>query len=250
MMKTIGIVAEGPRDFDLLSAVIDAITGQENNYHRIQPEQDARGEFGNGWKGVWRWCECNHGKLNTYMNSLTPKIDLLIIHMDGDVQRCEKEVHCDCQRNKCKMTKTTHPLKCETLIKYKQLCPVNLPCDIHGNDINTKAEFLRSFLKKMLLPEQDLPISYVIPCDATDTWIVAALDDYDAYEILPDPWERIIAKASTYHGIKIKNRPHKNQRTYWELITIVCNNWNLVVERCSQAKKFDEDVRKYIIENK
>ena len=30
VMKTIGIVAEGPRDFELIAAVIDTITNEEN----------------------------------------------------------------------------------------------------------------------------------------------------------------------------------------------------------------------------
>ena len=42
-MKTIGIVAEGPRDFKLIAAVIDTITNEENNYQMIQP--------------VWKWLE-------------------------------------------------------------------------------------------------------------------------------------------------------------------------------------------------
>ena len=93
-MKTIGIVAEGPRDFELIAAVIDTITNEENNYQMIQPEPNMIGQFGNGWKGVWKWCEDNQGKLKAYMHSLTPVLDLLVVHMDGDVQRCEKEVHC------------------------------------------------------------------------------------------------------------------------------------------------------------
>ena len=32
VMKTIGIVAEGPRDFELIAAVVDTITNEENNY--------------------------------------------------------------------------------------------------------------------------------------------------------------------------------------------------------------------------
>ena len=97
-MKTIGIVAEGPCDYELIAAVIDTITNEENSYQMIQPEPDMAGRFGNGWKGVWKWCETNQGSLNTYMNSLTPVLDFLVIHMDGDVERCEKEVHCECQR--------------------------------------------------------------------------------------------------------------------------------------------------------
>ena len=34
-MKTIGIVAEGPRDFELIAAVIDTITNEENSYQMI-----------------------------------------------------------------------------------------------------------------------------------------------------------------------------------------------------------------------
>ncbi len=79
-MKTIGIVAEGPRDFELIAAVIDTITNEENSYQMIQPEPDMAGRFGNGWKGVWKWCETNQGSLNTYMNSLTPVLDFLVIH--------------------------------------------------------------------------------------------------------------------------------------------------------------------------
>lgn len=250
MMKTIGIVAEGPRDYDLLSAVIDTITGQENSYQMIQPEPDASGQFGNGWKGVWKWCDSNKGKLNTYMHSVTPIMDFLVIHMDGDVQRCEKEVHCACQREFCDASTDINPLKCSTLIANKKCCPVKLPCENHGSDINSKAEFLRDFIKRLLDPEVDLAVSYVIPYDATDTWIIAAFDEYDNCESLTDPWDSIIAKTPKYHGIKIKNRPHKAKRTYEELILAVCNNWNNVIKKCPQAKRFDEDVRRYLVNNK
>ena len=36
VMKTIVIVAEGPRDFELIAAVIDTITNEENSYQMIQ----------------------------------------------------------------------------------------------------------------------------------------------------------------------------------------------------------------------
>lgn len=49
------------------------------------------------------------------------------------------------------------------------------------------------------------------------------------------------------HTIKIRNRPHKAKRTYEELISVVCNNWNDVVAKCPQAKRFDEDVRRFLI---
>ncbi len=131
-MKTIGIVAEGPHDFELIAALIDTITNEENSYQMIQPEPDMAGRFGNGWKGVWKWCETNQGRLNTY-------------------------------------------------------------------------------------------------------------------EVLSDPWANIITHAPQYHGIKIRNRPHKAKRTYEGLISVVCDNWSDVVAKCPQAKRFDEDVRRFLI---
>lgn len=197
-MKTIGIVAEGPRDFELIAAVIDTITDEENNYQMIQPEPNMIGQFGNGWKGVWKWCEDNQGKLKAYMHSLTPVLDLLVVHMDGDVQRCEKEVHCVCQRALCDAPVETHPLTCKKIIGDKNACPVILPCEHHENTPDAGADFLRTFINTLLLPEDGLAVSYMIPFDATDTWIVAALDQYDDYEILPDPWGDIIAHALVY----------------------------------------------------
>ena len=133
VMKTIEIVAEGPHDFELIAALIDTITNEENSYQMIQPEPDMAGRFGNGWKGVWKWCETNQGSLNTYMNSLTPVLDFLVIHMDGDVERCEKEVHCECQRKFCDASESTHPLTCEKIANNRSDCPVVLPCEEHGN---------------------------------------------------------------------------------------------------------------------
>ena len=57
MKKVIGIVSEGPTDYLVLRAVIDKITGEENRYLSLQPEPDMLGRYGNGWKGVWRWCK-------------------------------------------------------------------------------------------------------------------------------------------------------------------------------------------------
>lgn len=245
--KTIGIVAEGPRDFELIAAVIDTITNEENDYRMIQPETNMIGQFGNGWKGVWKWCEDHQGKLDVYMHSSIPILDLLVIHMDGDVQRCEKEVHCSCQRALCNAPEGTHPLTCEKIIGDRNTCPVTLPCGCHGNSPDAGADFLRTFIRTLLLPEDGLAVSYVIPFDATDTWVVAAFEQCDNYEILTDPWGSIIAHAPQYHGVKIKNCPQKEQRTYEKLIATVCNNWSDVVVKYPQAKLFDEDVRRFLV---
>ena len=55
-MKNIGIVCEGPTDYIILRDIIDTITGENHYYMQLQPEPDLIGKYGNGWKGVWRWC--------------------------------------------------------------------------------------------------------------------------------------------------------------------------------------------------
>ncbi len=91
MRKVIGIVGEGPIDQMVLKAAINRITGERHIYRNIQPEQDMRGEFGNGWKGVYRWCETSAELIPALFSAISPALDLLIVQMDGDVGRKEKE---------------------------------------------------------------------------------------------------------------------------------------------------------------
>lgn len=89
-MKNIGIVCEGPTDCVVLEQVIDKITGEDNQYFHLQPEDDLTGKFGNGWKGVWKWSIDHARILEQIMKDITPQLDLLVIQMDGDVARKEK----------------------------------------------------------------------------------------------------------------------------------------------------------------
>lgn len=240
MKKTIGIVAEGPRDYDMLVKLIDSITGEEQNYQRLQPQPDANGEFGNGWKGVWKWCETHQEDLNDYFYSITPHLDLLIIHMDGDVARKEKEVHCFCESVACDIRSTVHPLKCERCKENK--CPIELPCLRHEASPQGYAIFLKTFMANISGNHRELPICFLAPCDSTDTWIIAACEERETYEDIDDPWEKVICHAAKYNGIKITNRNHKNREPYQKLISIVENNWAIVRERCPQAEAFTDDV--------
>jgi hypothetical protein len=70
-MKNIGIVCEGPTDYMILRGIIDKITNENNYYVQLQPEPDLTGKYGNGWKGVWKWCN-DHGRiLKSYMKDVT-----------------------------------------------------------------------------------------------------------------------------------------------------------------------------------
>jgi len=101
-MKNIGIVCEGPTDYVILKRVIDRITGEDQKCFLLQPEPDLAGQYGNGWKGVWKWCQDNASIKEKLMKDIEPALDALVIHMDGDVARKEKSVHCQCITEICK----------------------------------------------------------------------------------------------------------------------------------------------------
>ena len=145
MKKVIGIVAEGPVDHLVLKTVINRITGESHIYRHIQPEQDLLGKYGNGWKGVYRWCENNAELLPALFTEIFPALDLLIIHMDGDVARKEKEVHCHCKSTVCTGKNTESPLLCRRLKEGG--CPVVLPCGDHENS----PEGCRKHLNELIL---------------------------------------------------------------------------------------------------
>ena len=83
MNKNIGIVCEGPTDYILLKGIVNQITGMDNHYMKLQPEDNLVGEYGNGWKGVWKWCLDNKENLDQIMKDISPQIDFLIVQMDG-----------------------------------------------------------------------------------------------------------------------------------------------------------------------
>lgn len=100
-MKNIGIICEGPTDYIILKNVINLITGDTNYFVLLQPEPDLRGQYGNGWKGVWKWCHDYASIWMQLMDKIQPALDFLVIQMDGDVSRKEKVSHCGCGSVKC-----------------------------------------------------------------------------------------------------------------------------------------------------
>ncbi len=241
MRKRIGIASEGPTDFLVLKKVIDKITGEDNQYLPLQPEPDMMGRYGNGWKGVWKWCK-ETAPLNVLMDSIQPQIDMIVIQMDGDVVRKEKEVHCWCESTICKEKKSeVFPLYCRNTIERK--CPIELPCSNHVNDLKDMIMHGKYVLGKTMGEFDKTKIVITIPCDSTDAWIVAAFEDYDNIEQIEDPWKNIIAKGKYYHGIRVRS-DKKNVVTYGQLSEQLVDNWNMVTDRCISAKCLEDDIRK------
>lgn len=245
MRKKIGIVSEGPTDYLMLKTAIDTITGEDNIYLSIQPEADMLGRYGFGWKGVWRWCKESEN-IAEMMNGIQPGIDVLIIQMDGDVARKEKEVHCLCDATDCGVKGDVFPLYCN---RKRDDCPIELPCASHEKRIDEVRKHGVSVLKDALGDNEydKNNIIITIPCDSTDAWIVAAYDE-DLFDIedIENPWKNIIAKGKYYHNIRVRG-DKKNTVAYAGFMDKVAENWGRVTEKCNSAKLLEEDVKRILV---
>lgn len=242
MKKVIGIVSEGPTDYMVLKEVIDHITGIENEYRRLQPEPDMAGRFGNGWKGVWKWCESTSNILDQFFYKITPQIDLLVIQMDADVSRKEKEVHCLCKQSLCKWAEKVHPLTCKKVAESQ--CEVKMPCTEHIQNAEGFEEHLETSIRKWLGDSQFREdVLVTIPCDSTDTWIIAAYREQENVEMIENPWENVIARKKEYHGIRV---PGSKKRTsvYSRFLPQICREWRVVTEQCYSARSFERKIKK------
>lgn len=238
-MSNIGIVCEGPTDYIIIKEIVDKITGENNFYVQLQPEPDLTGQYGNGWKGVWKWCADNAMDKEKLMKDIEPILDMLLIQMDADVSRKEKAAHCWCESTKCEYKGKNNPIKCDVKMETRVACPVVLPCSDHAGDVHGYMEHLEGLIGKWLYDLRDTCI--VIPCDSTETWIVAAYDEIEGVEDIEDPWTNVIAKKKTYHNIKITNS-QKRQKLFKEFAKVVCSNWKNVTRLCASAKKFEENI--------
>ena len=214
-MKNIGIICEGPTDYIMLKGIVDKITNESNYYIMLQPEPDLTGRYGNGWKGVWKWCADNAAIKNKIMKNIEPELDFLIIQMDGDVSRKEKAAHCWCEATVCEYKGIWNPIECDVKKETKEKCPVVLPCINHENSVEGKIEHLQK--------------------------LIAAYDELENAENIENPWESIIAKGKTYHSIRIPGSK-KRKRIYEQFAETVCSNWKKVTELCTSAKRFEDNI--------
>lgn len=79
--KTVFMTTHNPLVLDGLNLADERIrlfAINKNKYgyaelNRIQPEQNMLGEYGNGWKGVWNWCEATGQNLDKIMKGIIPQ---------------------------------------------------------------------------------------------------------------------------------------------------------------------------------
>ncbi len=251
MKRVIGYVCEGPRDIEMFSAIINMLYPYDNNEVReLQPEGGGNCKNYTGWKGVLRWCykdwrvlEMLYGKGNLF--------DMLIIQLDGDVSRSEKnrQSHCGCSVKNCDERAKWldgNLVRFEECSVNTDLCPIQYPCAEHiAVAPDRYVEHLRNLIELRSPENRIIPYVVVVPCDSTDSWIVAAYESRENLEMIENPWETIIARKKDYMGTEIPKRK-KGGNVYCKLIPKVVEQWDKVKEQCENAELFEKNVREIL----
>ncbi len=224
----VGIIAEGPTDYLLLEAVIDALVPIEVDFRLLQPVMGVAGGFGAngaGWRGVRHFCQRDivetTGSVARFLSAVRPRLDLLVIHLDADVANTN-EIDCAC------------------------------PCPPASD---TTASLRNVVLDQWLeLAEPNPAIVIAVPAQATETWIVTALDaetngePVGINECSPQP--DLTLTRPPYRLLRARKRKPDNRlvvqkpRAVYEqtLIPKPVAAWRHVVTKCQEAAKFSQEV--------
>lgn len=207
----IGVVSEGPTDFLVLKAVIGELLGEQPvEFRRIHPDEIMISPFGNGWRGVQRWCQEYGPTLESFMRDIpSDMLDLLVVHVDGSVAG-------------------------EQDISVAKPCPPPRPT----------ADALREVISRDWLQRPSLPSFVVLatPMVDTETWVVSAVapPGKTICECDPKVWRTLVElkRLRTKDG-KLK----KSQVEYRPLAEAVGKELARVRTTCTEAERFCEDFR-------
>ena len=224
------IVCEGPADRAILEAVLDHYL-EDYESRTVQPPTGVfggdAGPFGGGWTGVKSWCETvatTWGGVD--QAAVLENTDLLVIQIDADVAT-------------------------EDEIERAQPCP---PPSANANAVRA---LVLDWLEVGVVPNK---VVLCIPCMASETWALVALWPTDESVVPCDPPPqtgecvecrtdikallRKLGKGLNPKLVVSQAGDLKNQaRGYEAQQSQISIGWTKVLEICSEARRFDAELR-------
>lgn len=222
----IGLVAEGPTDYEIIHAALLAVLPVPFVMTLLQPE-NTQPQFGGGWGGVLKWC---HAASQRHAGPLTQDptlswFDLLVIHLDADVAA---KSYADCG------------------LWVADNAPAHgwgtLPCDQACPPVaDTCAALERVLLSWLGHATADDKTIRCIPAQSTGAWLACAVLDESApllqgAECNPE-LENQLARLPKAQRIK------KTVADYRRFAPAVTAEWAKVKTLCSQAGSFEQRAR-------
>ena len=182
----IALVAEGVTDFVVINSAIEAmLAGQSFDLKLLQPEGSVAfagggdaGQFGGGWKGVYRWClqavERAGGQLRD--DPLFDNYDLLLLHLDADVAGEDP-------------ANSAAPIEA-----LRGVLPCQQPCPPSNASTDPLRQILLSWVGETQTPPRTVLCT---PSKSTEAWVMAIFFPQDremtrkGWECHPDPESRL-----------------------------------------------------------
>lgn len=221
----IALVAEGPTDYALIHAALQAILPGEFVLTQLQPEA-TQPHMGAGWGGVMKWCDSvaqrHAGSLDD--DPLLGAVNLLIIHLDVDVAGSR---YADCGP----------VVEATAAAKGWSALPCAQPCPPVGDSVTPLAAALHSWLGQAHAGRKTV---LCLPAQSTGTWLAAAALPQGHALLAGAECNRDLEArlGQLAKGQKIK----KTVRDYRALAHRVVDNWSTVKALCSQAQAFERAV--------
>jgi hypothetical protein len=214
-------VCEGKTDFMVLSALLQELVGAEVAATMVHPEVSAypgggHGKLGGGWKGVRAWClrrvALQQGLARAMAQAPLSGYSLLVVHLDADVAG-ESEVGC------------------------------GRPCPPASDTVDAlRGVVLREWCEEERLPPR---VVFCVPSKSMDAWVFVALCPGDR---LATPGIECRSEPETL----LKQKPEKlvsgpenrkNTAAYRAAAPRVAEAWPHVCAVCTQAERFDRELR-------
>lgn len=219
----IGLIAEGPTDFEVIQAALKAILPDPFIMTLLQPEA-TQPQLGGGWGGVLKWC---HMAQQRHTGSLDAdptlsSFDLLLIHVDVDVSSFRYD---NCGASASELAQENN----------WQTLPCSQPCPPVVDTVEALRKVVISWLGNVTPGDRTL---FCLPAQSSGTWLAAAV-------LSPDDSLLADAECNTRLEKKLaelpkKKRIKKNRRSYQLNAPNITRNWQQVKKICSQAADFEQ----------
>lgn len=219
----IGLVAEGPTDYEILHAALRAILSRPFVMTRLQPEA-TRPEMGTGWCGVLKWCHASRlrhpGPLEA--DPTLTDFDLIVLHLDADVAGKQ---YADCGS------------VVETMSQEwsRETLPCTEPCPPAAATCARLEVALDGWLGQLGPGDRTV---YCIPAQASDAWL-AAVAVPAAHALLSGDLECAIGLETALKQLPKPQRIKKTVHDYRRHAPRLTDQWSLVKQRCAQAAAFE-----------
>lgn len=225
----IGLVAEGPTDYEIIKAALQAVLPVRFVMTLLQPE-NTQPQFGGGWGGVLKWY---HAAGQRHAGPLTQDptlswFDLLVIHLDADVAA---KSYADCG-----------PWVANSAPAYGWDA---LPCDQACPPVaDTCAALERVRLSWLGNATVDDKTIRCIPAQSTGAWLACAV--LDASELLLEGAECNLELENQLARLPKAQRIKKTVADYRRFASAVTAEWAKVTTLCSQAERFDKCAKDFV----